>query len=341
MPGRVLVVDGNNILARGTHAWPQAATPDGFPVGGLYGMVKFIRDYLARNEGYDSVVVAIDAGVPEFRKRLCPEYKAQRADKRKEDPEQVRIYKNYKQQVKVADLVAAGMGVVFARADGWEGDDVVAALTLRRFADRGVTIYSSDKDFTELVTEDERVRLYDPIKAEFALPCRTYLFERLMDPKPSDNLDGVRGIGETKAAQLMEWFAAEVLPRLQREVDPKIKLDTIEGLEAFLMLCQDVAGKGIDKKAPKELQKIGKLCAMVAPAAEKMRANYRVTCLRRIARRCDEQLALTYHPSSLRQFKDMARTFGLGPLLQDITAIWPVYARLDHTWAEPYIPEAG
>lgn len=318
----MLIVDGNNAISRGTHAWPRAQTPEGLPIGGLYGTVRFIANFLADNPDHTYVVLAIDAGCPEFRRRLCPEYKAQRADKRRQDPEQERIYAAYKQQVRHARHIARGLGIAFAKAPGFEGDDVIAGLVLRTLRDRDVTIFSSDRDFIELV-DGKRVKQYTAKDHTWIAPEPTYLFERLLDPKQSDNLDGVRGIGEKKAALLVRAWA-EAWEATHAPSAP-FAADTMPALDDFLAWCQHIQGQRAETKEQAALQK---LAAAVVPAAEKLRNNYKVTCLRRVSRAASEATELVAYPFDPAVMREMFRAYAMEPLLQDFAGYRTVYSRL-------------
>ncbi len=337
--GKVLLVDSNNAVSRGTHAWPRAANAEGLPIGGLYGTARFICNFLADNPDHTYVVLAVDAGCPEFRRRLCPEYKGQREAKRRTDPEQERIYAAYKQQVRHVRHLAAGLGIGFAKAPGYEGDDVIAGLALRTLRDHEVTVYSSDRDFIELV-DGKRVRQYTAKDHEWIKAEPTYLFERLLDPKESDNLDGIRGIGEKKAALLLAAWARDY----EATHDPAVPFaaNTMEALDSFLSWCAYIQDKQPNTKDQATLQK---LAAMVAPAdatlaaerAAKVRANYKVTCLRRISRAAAEATEVVAYPHDPKTMRDMFRAYGMEPLLQDFAGYRTVYGRLKNDC----IPEAA
>ncbi len=334
--GRVLVVDGNNAVSRGANAYPKAENPDGFPIGGLYGLVKYVRRFLADHDDHDSVAVVVDRGVPDFRKRICPEYKAQREADRRKDPEVERIYAAYKRQVKHVGHIARACGFAYARASGWEGDDLIGALALCRFRDRGVTIMSSDNDFIE-IADGDRVRLYNPMKACYAEPNPTYLFERLLDPKASDNLDGVPGIGPAKAAILVGAWR-DMWPEMRKNQPFKAK-DRID-LGEFIGWCEYAAGCPVSKD--KSEAKVQKLASMVVARQDKVVANYKVACIRRIAARCDAEIRLDVPGSFSRsEFKSVMRDYGMLPLLQDLSAYAPAFDRLDHSWMSATPPASA
>ncbi len=323
--GRVLLIDGNNALSRYQNVYTEAKSPNGLPIGGLYGMLEGVKRFMLENPDHTSVVFVVDAGVPAWRKALAPEYKAQREAKR--TPKEEQIHKDSRAQVPHVRPVTRWLGCGFARADGWEGDDVIGALTERRFADRGVTIYSSDRDFIELV-DGKRVKLYNAIEKVWRPADTNYLFERLLDPKESDNLDGVRGIGEVGAGFIVRFFTEKIMAGMGVSA-PRGKA----ALEAFLEMCRLIAEKGADKKADKETKKLCKLASLITPMADKVRANYKVTCLRRSAKACDTVIKVS--PFDGNKFDEIAREYGMRPIREDMRMFKTVFGRLDHSWLVP------
>lgn len=351
--GRILIIDSNNCVARYNHVFSDALNRDGFPIGGLFGIVQAARKFLAANADHDAVVCVVDSGVPEWRMQVAPEYKAQRAGDRK-TAEEEQIFQNYRLQVKHVRNVIRHAGLGFARAKGWEGDDAIAGLTEHRFRDRGCTILSTDKDFTELA-DGKRVQVYDPMHNCFMEPNPWYLLERCLDPKQSDNLDGVPGVGEVGAAAAVQlWrYHAEAT----KEPEKVFHRTSRPAMEDFLTWCEYAAQwgvtqeqmRGMDSTVRKPLQaaiakmspdekKACKAAAKIVPCAQKVRDNYQVTCLRSIARRCHEATQLSVEPADKAAFKDMAHAYGLNPVLEDMSVIWPTFERLDNAGL---LPEAA
>ena len=205
-----MIVDAANCLYRAFFAIPPLRTSDGFPTNAAYGFVTMLMKAL-REERPDHVVVVFDApGGKDFRKELFPEYKAHRD----QQPEDLSA-----QLPAVRELVDAYRLPVLA-IPGFEADDVIATLVARLPDDYGATILSTDKDLMQLVSDrvalldTMRDRRYGPAEVEerFGVAPARVLDVRALVGDPSDNIPGVRGIGEKGAAQLIAaWGSLEEL----------------------------------------------------------------------------------------------------------------------------------
>jgi 5'-3' exonuclease len=300
---RVLIVDGNNLVAKTAYVWDQSKNAEGFPTGGLYGSVVMLRAFLAR-EPHDAVVMSIDWGSPKFRRTVCPEYKAQRADQK--TPEDEQRYQRYKAQVAVVHEVVVPLGIVTARAKDWEGDDVIASLALERLKDHKVTIYSTDRDFVQLV-DGERVFLFDHNRDEWREPDPDFCLKRCLDPKASDNLDGVPGIGPKKADRIVgQWRAHE--DALGEEFEKP------ECVDRFIAWCS---------AQPKD--KAAMSCVV---EQQKIRANWRCSYLPAIVPECNPALKFRRGVPDAPEFKEACKLYNLRPLLEDFTTVWQPFSRL-------------
>jgi 5'-3' exonuclease len=306
---RVLIVDGNNMIARGTHVLPNAVDPNGRAIGGMYITLKMIRTFLG-SEPHDAVVVALDWGVPKFRKEVCPEYKGKREENL--TPEEERIRRLYKEQVKFCHELFKPFGMVTARAKDWEGDDVVAALCLRKLENHECTIMSSDRDFTQLV-DSSRVRLWDVGKDRWTEGDPYWCLKRCMDPKVSDNLDGAPGIGPAKADKLIQAWLADELTR------PKDSPSASTDVERFLAWAH---------KRVENLDSIGKLAKKVDVVAQKMRANWKCTHMPDIVDGCAAALKFRRTEPDKHASKEALKDLGLRPFAEDFGSLWPPFAGL-------------
>lgn len=297
---KILLVDGNNQVSRMTAVYLNAMSPDKRPIGGVYGVVRAIRNQIAQ-QGYDAVILVIDHGIPQYRFDLFPAYKQQRKDARAKDPKQELIHARYKEQMDYIHEPLVAAGVVTARAKGWEGDDVIAALALEKFKDHKVTVMSSDKDFTALASE--RVTVFDPISGDFRVEDPWYTLKRCLDPKDSDNLDGVPGVGPKKADALIE--------RWLRGSEPD---KSISDVENFLAWCKR--------------QKDDKLCQQVYACAQTVRANYAITDMSKSAKDCLPHIKYRRGQFDKVKFKRICKDMGLMPILEDFSAMFPPFSRL-------------
>lgn len=216
---RVVLVDGTNCLYRAFFGIPGLRAPDGSPTNAAYGFVNMLRKVL-REEDPDTLVVVFDARGETFRHRLFGEYKANRDAQPEDLSAQLPI---------VRELIDA-YRIPVVEVEDFEADDVIATLVAQAPADAQVSIVSTDKDLMQLV--DDRVTLLDGIRdrrygpaeveARFGVPPNRILDVRALVGDPSDNIPGVKGIGEKGAAQLIEeWGDLENLIRHSAEIGSK------------------------------------------------------------------------------------------------------------------------
>ena len=225
-PARLVVIDGANAIYRAFFAIPNLRAPDGSPTGAAYGFVTMLIKVL-RDEKPTHVAVASDPRGGSFRRRIYPEYKAGRDAQPEDLTAQIPL---------VADLCAA-FGVPMLEVPDFEADDVIATLVETAPAGAEVRIVSTDKDLMQLVRPG--VELLDGVKGRridsaaveerFGVPPAQLLDMRALVGDPSDNIPGVKGIGEKGAAKLIQEFGS--LDRLLAEADQVKPKRAREGLQ--------------------------------------------------------------------------------------------------------------
>ena len=213
------MIDGANAIYRAFFAIPNLRAPDGTPTNAAYGFVTMLAKVL-REERPTHVAVASDPKGGSFRKRLFPEYKAGR-DKQPEDLGA--------QFPLVADLCDA-FGVKQLEVADFEADDVIASLVASAPEGAEVCIVSTDKDLMQLVRPG--VELLDTgknrrvdaaaVEERFGVPPEKLLDVRSLVGDPSDNIPGVKGIGEKGAAKLILEFG-DLDALLERAEEVKAK----------------------------------------------------------------------------------------------------------------------
>jgi len=224
---KLVLIDGANTLFRAFFAIPHLRAPDGSPTNAAYGFVNTLAKVL-REEEPDFVAVVYDAPGPTFRHELYEQYKAGR----EATPEDLRA------QVPLMRELVEAHRVPLLEVPGVEADDVIATLVSGLPDDVDATIVSSDKDLMQLVSE--RVTLLDGIKdrrfrpaeveERFGVPPSMMLDLRALVGDPSDNIPGVRGIGEKGAAKLVrEWGSLETLLEHAGDVKAKRPREALQG----------------------------------------------------------------------------------------------------------------
>lgn len=212
MTRRIVLLDTHAILHRAYHALPGFTSPSGEPTGALYGLAAFFLKVVGELRP-DQIIAAYDLPGPTHRHEVFHEYKGTRA---KADDELVA------QLVRSRDLLDA-LSVPRLEASGFEADDILGTLSamLVRETDTETIIASGDMDTLQLV-QGGRVRVYtlkqglnDTVVYDEAEVVARYGFGPTLIPDykglrgdPSDNIPGVRGIGEKTATHLVATFGS-------------------------------------------------------------------------------------------------------------------------------------
>ena len=209
---KVVLVDGNNLMFRSYYATLYSGTvmtnKEGFPTNALYGFVNMMNKII-HEEKPEYIAVAFDIGKT-FRHEKYDYYKG----KRDETPEDL------KKQFPIAKKILSAMGIKYFELEGYEADDIIGTFSkkvteLDEFV--GVII-SSDKDLLQLITDDVEVKLLKPkdyIRMNKEAFFNTYGLEpiKMIDLKAlmgdaSDNIPGVKGIGEKTALKLLQEYGS-------------------------------------------------------------------------------------------------------------------------------------
>jgi DNA polymerase-1 len=265
---RLVVVDGSNSLYRAFFAIPPLRAPDGTPTNAAYGFINMLSKVL-RDERATAVIVVFDARGKTFRHELYPEYKAGR----EATPEDLAV-----QLPLVRELIEA-QRIPVVELPEYEADDVIATLVARAPADAEVTIVSTDKDLMQLV--DDRVHLLDGMKdrrydaaaveARFGVPPERMLDLRALVGDPSDNIPGVKGIGEKGAAVLIgEWGSLDTLLENIDAVKATRARNALREQADVARLSRDLATLHRDAPVPVDWAD----AARVEPDVEVLRALY-------------------------------------------------------------------
>ena len=208
--GELFLIDGNSLAYRAYFALPESiATSDGRPTNAILGFASMLVKILTEHRP-GAVVVAWDAGMS-GRDKVYKPYKAQRPGR----PDLLK-----EQWPHLAPLTEA-FGFANVKVDGWEADDVIAALTTQaRGKGIPVMIVSGDRDVYQLVGEGVRVMATSRGVTETKIYDRDAVIERYgvgpelvadligLKGDASDNIPGVPGIGEKTASALLGEYGS-------------------------------------------------------------------------------------------------------------------------------------
>ena len=207
---RYALIDTLGLLYRALFAMQtRLKDPQGRPVGAIYGFFLMMRK-LASVENPDVVVYGLDLPGPTLRKERFADYKAQR----ERMPEELQA-----QWAHLVDLLRAH-GFNALGAEGYESDDVLATLATQLSAQgHTVDIFTGDKDLLQLVNDNISVVLMTKgmsdltkitpggVRDVFGVTPEQVIEKKALMGDSSDNIPGVKGIGEKTANELIERFS--------------------------------------------------------------------------------------------------------------------------------------
>lgn len=222
---RAILVDGNNLLFRSYYATAYNGNlmknSKGFPTNAIFGFINMINKIILE-EKPEYMLVAFDKG-KNFRHEKYKEYK----DGRIKTPDDLLL------QFPYAKKVLENMGIKYLEVDNYEADDIIGTYARLADEDRNydATIISSDKDLLQLISNDVNVKL---LKQKDYILMNEETFREYYGVEPikmidlkalmgdaSDNIPGVKGIGEKTAINLIKEYGS-----LENLYD---KIDTVKG----------------------------------------------------------------------------------------------------------------
>lgn len=230
---KVMALDGNSLAYRAFYALPDDMTnASGQVTNAVYGFTTMLLN-LAKEHSPDGLLVVFDRPEPTFRHQAIPEYKAQR----EKAPDSL-----FQQLGIIRELLDA-LGVTWMEMAGFEGDDLIATVATRAAEDgHDVIVVTGDRDSYQLV-QDPHIKvlynkrgvsdyaLYDEkgIVEKTGVTPRQYSDFAALRGDPSDNLDGVPGVGEKTAAKLISQYGdiAAVIAHADEQT-PKLKANLQE-----------------------------------------------------------------------------------------------------------------
>ena len=209
---KLMALDGNSLAYRAFFALPtDMATASGQVTNSVYGFCTMLNT-LVKDHKPDGVIVVFDRREKTFRHEAVPEYKAQR----EQQPDI--LY----QQLDIIKELLVSFGIPVIDAAGFEGDDLIATIATHA-EDQGaeLIVVTGDRDSYQLV-KDPLIRvLYNKRGvSDYALYDEAGIFERTgvtpcqypdyaaLRGDPSDNLEGVPGVGEKTAAKLINQYGS-------------------------------------------------------------------------------------------------------------------------------------
>ena len=209
---KLMVIDGNSILNRAFYGVRPLSTRDGTPTNAVFGFLNILLK-LVEEEKPEGLCVTFDVKAPTFRHLSYEGYKAQR----KPMPEDLAA------QLPIIREVLDAMNIPRYELSGWEADDLIGTISrLDREAGWETVVVTGDKDSLQLVDDHVTVKLVTTRMGQTTTRDMTpgafreeYGFEpiHIIDLKAlmgdsSDNIPGVKGIGEKTAMGLIQLYGS-------------------------------------------------------------------------------------------------------------------------------------
>lgn len=238
----VLLVDGHSLAFRAYYAFAKSRdgglrTASGVPTSVCFGFLRSLFDTLATHRP-EAVAIAFDTSTPTFRHDADANYKANR----RETPE------DFLPDVENLRALLDAFGFSVITAPGYEADDIIGTLAHQaRDRQQAVKILSGDRDLFQLVSDDARTTMLylaggygrkntrpvefhpEDVRDKLGVPPEQVVDYKALCGDASDNLPGVKGIGEKTAVKLLREYGS--LDGIYENID-RIKGATRKKLEA-------------------------------------------------------------------------------------------------------------
>ncbi|MCX6806979.1 MAG: DNA polymerase [Candidatus Berkelbacteria bacterium] len=210
-----VLIDTSAIVHRAFHALPPLTTRSGQLVNAVYGFCLILLKIIDGIKP-DYIAAAFDCPTPTFRHKEFKEYKAKRVKKGEELYSQFPIVKE----------VLNAFSIPIYEAEGYEADDVIASLRNKKIQN---IIITGDLDALQLVNENTKVHamkrgltdivVYDQeaVKKRYGFSAENIADYKGLAGDASDNIPGVKGIGERTAAELIKKY--KTLERIYQKID--------------------------------------------------------------------------------------------------------------------------
>jgi len=252
----LILVDGNNLLFRSYYATAYNGNfmknSKGFPTNALFGFTNMINKII-EEEKPTHIIVAFDKGKT-FRHEKYKDYKAGRIQM----PDELKL------QFPVAKELLTNMGIKYYEIDNYEADDIIG--TFAEFCENDPeytgTIISSDKDLLQLITQTVNIKLLkskdyiryteETFKNDWGIDPINIIDLKALMGDSSDNIKGVKGIGEKGALKLLHEYKTldgiyENIENIKGATKEKLIAGKVDAYESYELAT-------IYKEVPLEIQ---------------------------------------------------------------------------------------
>ena len=250
MPPILYLIDGHALAYRTFFALTSGTvstrwqTSKGEPTAGIYGFATVLMKLL-ENDHPDYIAVAFDTGKT-FRDQIFPEYKATRA----------KMPDDLRSQIERIRQMVDAFNIPRLEMEGFEADDVLGSIAKQAAAQGlGVKIITGDRDLLQLVGDHIMVSLPEggklsdsrdymddnDVRERFGVPAHLVVDYKALVGDTSDNIPGVKGIGEKTALTLFETYTSldDIYAHLE-DLTPKVR-GKLEENKPMAYLSRDLA----------------------------------------------------------------------------------------------------
>lgn len=230
---KLLIIDGNAIVHRSFHALPSTMkTKTGEVTNAVYGFASFLMKAI-RELKPEYVVLTMDKKGPTFRHKKFKDYKA----KRVKAPDEL-----YQQIPRVKELAQA-FDIPIFELSGYEADDLIGTIShfiadkklnvesiiltgdmdTLQLVDSNTKVYSMSRGLNESIVYDEKT-----VKNRLGIKPEQVIDYKALRGDPSDNIPGVKGVGEKTAVNLLlEYKNLDNIYTILKSPDKQGKLKKI------------------------------------------------------------------------------------------------------------------
>jgi len=207
---KLLIIDGNSIINRAFYGIKLLTNKHGLYTNAIYGFLNIMFKHLEELQP-ECVAVAFDLKAPTFRHKMYSEYKAQR----KGMPQELA------QQMPVMKEILDAMNITILEKEGYEADDIIGTVSrMCREQDMECYILTGDKDDLQLAADTTKILLTvtrggattttefdsDDVEDTYGVTPTEFIDVKALMGDSSDNVPGVKGIGEKTAFEYIKKF---------------------------------------------------------------------------------------------------------------------------------------
>ncbi len=229
---KFLLIDGSSVFYRAFYALPMLSAPDGTLTGAVFGFANITLKLIAELRPA-AAAIALDVGKHTFRNELFDEYKGNRSQMPAE----------LSQQFPLLDQFAQAVGINTIGVAGFEADDIIGTLAEQASARNfEVFIVTGDRDALQLIGPTVKVILSKNVGSNQTYDAEKFAADygfapdKLVDYKglrgdSSDNIPGVKGIGDKTATKLIRQFGSleNIYDRINAVDSKSIRQKLIDG----------------------------------------------------------------------------------------------------------------